>query len=778
VSLAAPGLPRPAPQARNGDEKVTVVVDRPLFPLLRLILTEGRDAAATLEPYGMGQGRFLALGSAPIPPESGSVLFLIRPRVEAAHWVRDKLLRRRETDALWTASVCFVPRRSFDCEAVWQAAGVWAALSGVHELVAPLVPWDDDLLTMEWPDLWCSAALRSSPAAAEHVAQSLLDLQTVFGPIPDIKAKGDVACRALELMLTKRRHLLVETGDAAEAAAAAAGGSSAAPPPEPSSLVARAAAAAAGVGPIATAGSSSAAAGDTSAAGDRASAAEGAAAAGSGAAAAEESAAARAEPVEGGRISAAVVIDRDVDPVTPLLHSLTVEALLDDLIGISGGVATLAGEIAGGLTVRDAEKARSEGSVGPPAEVFLNSDEREWTSVRDMHIHAATRVIGRRATELQAFQDSAASLRRDKDLKAMRAYVDQLKGFEEAKRALPRVMALTRVLKEEAERADFMEEWRVMTDPFAGGDARGSKALADRLVARRATPHRPLRLQCIASAAEGGLRQRDVDSWRRSLVESYGFEFALVPDTLEGMGLLRVNRAAGLFGGGGAGDWNWSALVRGFRLNEDAGEEASPVDTSFVTSCVAPLSVRIVQAALALPIGAAAMEAVGPDSVASSFPPQGGWSAVEASLRSCPGRALECLQLRGPKSMARRVGISAPGGPAGAAAGAASIAGKLGPLRRGVSAETRRSGSAGGGREAEDDADDQEDQDEPRKTVLVYFVGGVTFAEVAALRWLGERLPFDFLIATTHITSGRKLMEQAIEAAKLGEPADLVPSRD
>ena len=47
------------------------------------------------------------------------------------------------------------------------------------------------------------------------------------------------------------------------------------------------------------------------------------------------------------------------------------------------------------------------------------------------------------------------------------------------------------------------------------------------------------------------------------------------------------------------------------------------------------------------------------------------------------------------------------------------------------------------------------------KKVLVYFLGGVTFAEVAAIRFLNQRFEnrYKFVVATTSIISGEKCMD-------------------
>ncbi|XP_072066778.1 vacuolar protein-sorting-associated protein 33 homolog, partial [Arachis hypogaea] len=55
-----------------------------------------------------------------------------------------------------------------------------------------------------------------------------------------------------------------------------------------------------------------------------------------------------------------------------------------------------------------------------------------------------------------------------------------------------------------------------------------------------------------------------------------------------------------------------------------------------------------------------------------------------------------------------------------------------------------------------------------RALVLVVFVGGVTFAEISALRFLcsQEGMAYDLIIATTKIVNGQTLVETFME--KLG----------
>jgi hypothetical protein len=54
--------------------------------------------------------------------------------------------------------------------------------------------------------------------------------------------------------------------------------------------------------------------------------------------------------------------------------------------------------------------------------------------------------------------------------------------------------------------------------------------------------------------------------------------------------------------------------------------------------------------------------------------------------------------------------------------------------------------------------------DQPQ-VVLVFFIGGVSYAEIAALRYLASRdeAVTDYIIGTTHISTGRKTIESILE---------------
>jgi len=62
--------------------------------------------------------------------------------------------------------------------------------------------------------------------------------------------------------------------------------------------------------------------------------------------------------------------------------------------------------------------------------------------------------------------------------------------------------------------------------------------------------------------------------------------------------------------------------------------------------------------------------------------------------------------------------------------------------------------------------------DEPKKgkpIMLVFYVGGVTYAEIAALRCAAKKSPYDIIIATTKVLNGTGLIQSLMTGQRRSE---------
>jgi vacuolar protein sorting-associated protein 33A len=297
--------------------------------------------------------------------------------------------------------------------------------------------------------------------------------------------------------------------------------------------------------------------------------------------------------------------------------------------------------------------------------------------------------------------DTLRTIQQFRDAGMRQADIPTLKGFvselKDKFARLPLHTSLVDRLAAEMSTPSFLARQRAEAGTLDGGD---ELAVVEELVCSGERLEHALRLLCLHSAVHGSLPRRQWEALQRDVLNAYGHGHLLTLGALGRAGLLGRKD-----GGNSNRKGGFAAAKAAFGLLLEEGEavqEEDPKDIHFAYAGYAPLSVRLVQ------------QAVGPG---------GGWAAAEAALSALPGPHFELVQ-----------GFDDAGAPT---------------ERR----DDSSSGSGGGGR-AGGAADGR------RKTVLAVFIGGVTCAEVSALRFLSRKglVDAEFVIATTKVVSGNSLV--------------------
>jgi hypothetical protein len=207
----------------------------------------------------------------------------------------------------------------------------------------------------------------------------------------------------------------------------------------------------------------------------------------------------------------------------------------------------------------------------------------------------------------------------------------------------------------------------------------------------------------------------------------YGYEFLSVIHDLETCGWIKRKEALFL---DAANRSLFHSIRRNLILIHAEVDTVEPDDVSYVSSGYAPLSVRLVQSSMQ---GWSDKEDVlrdvllgGGGSGGSSAGPTGGGGGSNASgtANSSLGRMLDIHQTYPPQDLNALLQQQSP--PIGA------------PL--GTWAKSRPT----------------------KPTLIVVYLGGITFMEIAALRFLSKRdsFPFHIIIVTTKILNGTKLLQE------------------
>ena len=429
-------------------------------------------------------------------------------------------------------------------------------------------------------------------------------------------------------------------------------------------------------------------------------------------------------------IESLVIIDRGTDMVTPLLTQLTYEGLIDEMFGIKNNQAELDSSI-----VNQAPSQLQKTPSAPPQQqslkrkVQLDSSDKLYDQLRDANFAIVGPLLNKVARRLAGEYESRHGAKNTSEL---REFVNKLPGYQAEQQSLKIHTNLTEQIMKNTQTDIFSRVLEVQQNLVSGSDPSTQHGAVEELIARDIPLTTILRLLCLESCVSGGIRARDFDHFKRLILHAYGYQHLLTLDSLEKMNLLIPRTTANPFyipvGGGGGGGFavpnatNYNSLRKTLRLIVDEVNEQDPNDIAYVYSGYAPLSVRLVQAVvqkshlMALTRGSGVAAADG----ATTSSAVHGWQGFEDVLRNVKGETFSRVQKGEEASVKARHMLT------------------------------------GSGKE---------------KTVVVMFVGGITFTEIAALRFVARRFEGrkKLLICTTGIISGKGMVEAAIEKGDFGK---------
>ncbi|KAG2328972.1 hypothetical protein Bca4012_021410 [Brassica carinata] len=358
-----------------------------------------------------------------------------------------------------------------------------------------------------------------------------------------------------------------------------------------------------------------------------------------------------------------ILLDREVDMVTPMCTQLTYEGLLNEFLHISNGAVEVDSSVMGSQ------------QEGKKMKVPLNSSDKLFKETRDLNFEVVVQVLRQKATTMK---EDYTEINSTQTVSELKDFVKKLNSLPEMTRHIHLAQHLTTFTSKQSFLSQLdMEQTLVEAESY---DI--CFEYIEELIHKQEPLTKVLRLLVLFSITNSGLPKKQFDYIRTELLHSYGFEHVVALNNLEKAGLLKKQEFKS----------NWQTVKRTLKLIVEDTDTSRPDDIAYVYSGYAPLSIRLVQQAI-----------------------HSGWRPIEDILKLLPGPHLETKRSGFPSSPSVDSLHGAPNGVA----------------------------------------------DGRRSVVLVVFIGGVTFAEISALRFLAskEGMAYDLIIATTKIVNGAALIE-------------------
>ncbi|XP_053573679.1 vacuolar protein sorting-associated protein 33B isoform X1 [Bombina bombina] len=336
--------------------------------------------------------------------------------------------------------------------------------------------------------------------------------------------------------------------------------------------------------------------------------------------------------------------------------------------------------------------------------VLLNSQDKVFGEIRNEHFSNVFSFLSQKARNLQTQYDK----RRGMDIKQMKTFVAQeLKGLKQEHRLLTLHIGACESIMKKKTKQDFQELMKTEHSLLEGFEIRESISFIEEHINRQVSPIESLRLLCLLSITENGLITKDYRSLKTQYLQSYGPEHLLTFSNLKQTGLL----------------------------TEQVPGEALTAVESRVSKLVTDKAAGKITDAF------------------SSLAKKSHFRGISKRLGLIP-RVDGEYDLKVPKDMAY------------------IFSGAYIPLScKLIEQVLNRKGWTGleevtrllNGNEFAEQLSEKVSSPDSQRVILVVFLGGCTFSEISALRFLGKEMGCRFIFLTTSIMNSARLLEAMIE---------------
>ena len=212
-------------------------------------------------------------------------------------------------------------------------------------------------------------------------------------------------------------------------------------------------------------------------------------------------------------IDCLIMLDREVDLVSPLCVNMTYEGVLDEYFGIKTCSITVDTSI-----IRpDAGK-----DVPPTQTLVLTSEDEIFREVRDKHFNTLEGVFSKKCREIQ-------SIVKDKDapqsIDELEKYISKLRtmNIAKGKDVLTHHINLAFHVNNKMKDLDYQQSYGLEQKIILGEDLKAIQQTLENKMIKQYHRDKLLRLMCLLSVTQSGLKQDLLDGLRRFYIANYGY---------------------------------------------------------------------------------------------------------------------------------------------------------------------------------------------------------------------------------------------------------------
>ena len=372
----------------------------------------------------------------------------------------------------------------------------------------------------------------------------------------------------------------------------------------------------------------------------------------------EESASAALEKSNDSGTFSCFMFDRVNDMLTPLCSNFIYEGLIDEFFGINLNTAKVPSHILG--------KKLGEKNKEEKTKLDLSKNEKFYTQIKDYNFNKIKLFLNNRLKEHNKMLEES---KENNDLKQIRDNILKIKLIKEERPSLINQINLADHISK-SKKLPREQLFLFYEQSLLLGEVPSTffEAIEDEL-AKKGDLYNIIRILSIYSLVNGGIKYKIFDSYRKDIINIYGFQELFFLNNLEKLKILKYYESSNLF---------YYDLNKKLKLINDSVDINNPNDTSYSFSGYCPIFIRLIEKAFSK-----------------------GWNSIKDVI----------------KKIANEFDFP------------------------------------------EDESQIIESSNKDKKYILLVFIGGITYGELAAIRYLNKTSEDKkFIVLTTGMINSRKIL--------------------
>ncbi|CAG9860694.1 unnamed protein product [Phyllotreta striolata] len=153
--------------------------------------------------------KMFPLRDMPLPEtDVDHIIFISRPKLHLMDYIAQNVHSdvKTKSGSKKEYHLFFVPKQSLLCMERLKHKGVFGSVMFIDEFKCQLFPFESDLISMEITEVFREYTVENDPTYLYQIAQAIIYLQKMYGPIPKVWGKGNAAKQVWDLVVRLQRE--------------------------------------------------------------------------------------------------------------------------------------------------------------------------------------------------------------------------------------------------------------------------------------------------------------------------------------------------------------------------------------------------------------------------------------------------------------------------------------------------------------------------------------------------------------------------------------------